>query len=57
MNSFEILKRLNRLVNDREIPIKARETIRSAIQHIEINDREIFKLREDITNVEFDDED
>lgn len=51
MNSYEILKNLRRLENDRAIPHRQREIIRLAIQHIEKQDDEIIELREDITDV------
>ena len=50
MNSYEILKLLNRMLNDRNIEMKWREVIRTAIRHIEFQDGEILDLREDITD-------
>ena len=51
MNSYEILKNLRRLVNDRGLSTRQREVARTAIQHIEKQDGEIQELREDITDV------
>ncbi len=51
MNSYEILKNLRRLVQDRTIGHRQREIIRLAVQHIELQDDEIIELREDITDV------
>ncbi len=51
MNSYEILKLLNRMVNDRNIEKKWHQIIRAAMQHIEFQDGEILELREDITDV------
>lgn len=34
--SFEIIKHLNRLANDRNLPIAARNKVRDAAQHIRL---------------------
>ena len=57
MNSYEILKQLKRMAQDRTMEKRQRMVIEQAIRHIEGQDGEIAKLREDITNVEFNDED
>ncbi len=51
MNSFEILKQLRRLLNNRNIDTRSRTIINLAIQHIILQDDEILELREDITDV------
>ena len=57
MNSYEILKQLHLLHRYKGLDDSQRRSIQTAIRHIEGQDGEIAKLREDITNVEFDDED
>lgn len=57
MNSFQILQRLRGMLSRKGFNEDDLATIREAIQHIEINDEEIFKLREDITNTDFSYED
>jgi hypothetical protein len=51
MNSYEILKNLRRLLNDRKIDQRSREIIQTAVNHIVLQDDEILELREDITDV------
>jgi hypothetical protein len=57
MNSYEILKNLRRLVNDKSLGTRQREIARMATQHIEKQDNEILELREDITDVTIPEED
>lgn len=56
MNSYEILKSLRRLLNNRNLDAPSLEVIRTAINHIVGQDRENYELREDITDVSIPDE-
>ena len=55
MNSDEKLRQLNRLVNDRELSHRSRNIIHSTIQHIKIQDQELLKFKEDITDLQISD--
>ena len=51
MNSTEILRQLNRLVNDRQVPRSVRKVIEQATRHIILQDDEMLNLKEDITDL------
>ena len=54
--SEEIIKQLNRLVNDRSLPPYARNRVSHAIQHIKELNRQFVQSQDedtDLTDVEF----
>ena len=55
MNSDEKLRQLNRLVNDRELSHRSRNIVHSTIQHIKMQDQELLKFKEDITDLQISD--
>jgi len=57
MNSDEKLRQLNRLVNDRELSHRSRNIIHSTIQHIQMQDQELLKFKEDIIDLQISDKD
>jgi len=57
MNSHEILKRLNMMVNDRRIPSRTRQELRQVIVHIKLQGEELQTLKDDITDMTIPDED
>jgi len=50
MNSDDIIRRLNRMVNDPKLSPKLRNEIAEAIRHIKKQDDEMLELKEDITD-------
>ena len=50
MNSNTVLKLLNRLVNDRSLSGSQRSVIQQTMQHIKLQDQELDKIREDVSN-------
>jgi hypothetical protein len=57
VNSHEILKQLNRLLNNRNIDKRTRMIIQQTIQHIKIQGDELQTLRDDITDLKIPRED
>jgi hypothetical protein len=53
MNSDEVIKRLQRMATDQSFTPAQREELEYVINHIQHLNREIRELREDITEIEF----
>jgi hypothetical protein len=51
MNSDNIYRLLNRMLNDQLMPHRHRRDLQTVVQHIRHQDREISELKEDITDV------
>jgi hypothetical protein len=53
MNSDDIIRRLNRLLNDKQLAGRTRAEVWQIIRHVKKQDEEMAKLRNDVTQVEF----
>jgi hypothetical protein len=52
MNSDVIIRQLNRLANDQQVGHANRQIAQQAIQHIKLQDEEINKIRDDVSQWE-----
>lgn len=56
MNSDQIYRDLNRMINDPKLDHRHRVKLRQVVQHIHLLQGEILELKDDITDVKFENE-
>lgn len=56
MNSDQIYRDLNRMINDPKLDHRHRAKLRQVVQHIHLLQGEILELKDDITDVKFENE-
>lgn len=50
MNSDAVIKTINRMMNDQLVPHRHRQELANIKRHIEMQDAEIAKIREDVSH-------